>query len=178
MHDHVADGMLVTDHQGVTARALRLHLDEDHDSRTRGWGWDFAAMERLHLTLHELAEDERLAGIEAAAGLIAERMAAASPAVVESIVGDRSMYLSDANGTVYLAEQEWTDAWGGPLYRLTVQADETDLPPAPVDLMDQLRESLAAANRSLSTKPPQREASGATPAVDAPAAAPTADGES
>ena len=186
MHNHIADGMLQFDQKGLTPRALRLHLDNSHDARTTGW--DLAALDGLHHKLHDGLhhklhnhEAVRLGEIEDAANLLAERLAAAAPALVESIVGDRSFYLSDGNGGLYLAERvgafDWPDDGRpdevAPLYRLTAQVDDADLPPAPVDLMDQLRESLAAANRTLSAKPPQREASGGGSAVDAPAAVPT-----
>lgn len=99
---------------------------------------------------------ERLAGVEDAANLLAEQMANAPAAVVESVLSDdRAFYLTDANGTLYLAEpycgaSGWAAGTVVQLYRLTVQSPE---PPTVVDLMERLEASLAAARATLSGTP-------------------------
>jgi hypothetical protein len=47
-HGHDIDGMLAGD--GVSARGLRLHLDNSHDERTTGW--DFGRLHALHQEMH------------------------------------------------------------------------------------------------------------------------------
>lgn len=169
MHDHRLDGMLQSDHEGVTARALRLHLDNSHDAQTRGW--DYAAQRDLHHKLHH-AEVERLAGIEAAANLLAEKLAEAPPAVVESVVSDdtdrlyrdlhgarehlcRAQTLIQGNhyrGLIGRAV-ELIDAVGAVL--CPDQWSRFDQPaPTVVDLMDRLESSLAAAKATLGVEAP------------------------
>lgn len=100
--------------------------------------------------------------IEAASNLLAEKLAVAPPAVVEAIVYDVSLYLTDANGTVYLVwdppedsrrvtvyyEDEARPVDAIPLYRLTA-LPEVEEPAPVVDLMAAIEESLAAARRTL-----------------------------
>lgn len=76
-HDHALDGMLVAA-GGYSARDVRLHLEESHNFKTTGWF--FSDQIRLHAKLHK-HEAERLA-----AGLVAEKLAEAPAAVVESIL--------------------------------------------------------------------------------------------
>lgn len=78
-HTHDIDGMLADDRSRFTAYQLRLHLDAGHDAPTAGF--DFARLHALHQGLH----DPHLAEIDAAANLIAERLANAEPEVVESV---------------------------------------------------------------------------------------------
>ena len=137
---------------------MLLHLDNSHNKYARGWPW--SRMVSVHAVMHA-AEDARLAEIEAAANLIGERLAEQPPAVVESVVDDRAMYLEDANGTVYLAEPiHFPEPGDSDLYRLTV-----------VDLMAALEESLAKAKRTLAK--PRREERPVPPSVDALPAAPS-----
>lgn len=151
-HNHATEGGPGEFDRTATASELRLHLDNSHDARTTGWDYD--RLVELHRQSH-------------AAALIGEKLAEAPAAVVESIVGDQPLYLTDAGGTVYLLEP--AGAWDHPdyevrtevyyedetrpegaipLYRLTVQA------PAPesekvVDLMESLEKSLAAARATV-----------------------------
>jgi hypothetical protein len=169
MHDHRLDGMLQFDHQGVTASALRLHLDNSHDAQTRGW--DYGAQVRRHHEMHA-AEAERLAGIEVAGNLLAEKLAEAPAAVVESVLEDDDnpgpLYLTGDDGTLYLAEYvchrsgerpTTTGRFLGarlrdaiPLYRLTPQQPEEPTPRV-VDLMVALEASLAAVRATLGEAP-------------------------
>lgn len=173
MHDHATDGGRTAFDAQASARALRLHLDNAHDERTSGL--DFAALAEMHRKAHKPA---RLAEIEAAANLISDRLGEAPPAVVERVVAARSMYLEDANGTVYLAipagvwdaaptdgrytvyyEDEARPDDAVPLYRLIAQE------PAPTDLMEAIEESLAKARQTLAK-------TSETIPSDAPAGAP------
>ncbi len=180
MHDHVIDGMLQFDRKGLTPRALRLHLDNSHDSRTSGW--DFDALDRLHHKLHA-SEADRLAEIEAAANLVAEGLAAAPAAVVESdsrlhlhlkeareklcraqmLISDcgalgrhargnlgRAIDLIDAVGA------EWCDQWS-----------RFDQPP-PVDVLEATKASLAASHLSDSPAEVEPRPAGRTTSAGAP----------
>lgn len=107
-HTHATDGGLAGYLAKASARDVRLHLDNAHDVKTTGWTHD--ALVELHEKSHATA-------------LIGEKLAEAPPAVVASIVGDRSLYLTDANGTVYLLEPAgvWDEPGPSPACRCTDQ---------------------------------------------------------
>ncbi len=174
MHDHATDGGRAEFEANATARDLRLHLDNSHDERTSGLC--FADLADLHGKLHAV-EDERLAELEVAANLIADRLAAAPPAVVESIVGDEDadrlyLNLKGAREKLCLAQTllPSTHAGGGTRARGNLdrairlidtvgaewcpdQWSRFDQPaPTVVDLMEALEESLAKARRTLGVK--------------------------
>lgn len=186
MHDHATDGGRGAFEAKVSARELRLHLDNAHDTRTSGL--DFDALAAMHAERHRKAhKDARLAEIEAAAELISGQLAAAPPTVVESIVGDDDTYLNlkgareklckaqtlisdcgalgrHARGNLGRAivlidavGTEWCDQWS--------RFDQPAEPPSVIDLMDALEESLAKVKRTLG------KTSGTAQPPDAPAGA-------
>lgn len=201
MHDHATDGGRGAFQSKAGARELRLHLDNAHDTRTSGL--DFLQLIEMHVDCHD-DEDARLAR-EAAANLLADRLAAAPPAVVEAITADDAcpddpdgqhhvgcgcdepdqpapaqigfrVYLTDGNGTLYLAEPVDPRHMpaAGPLYRLSLVAGPE------VDILDATKASLAASAAWLAThqtsgtpQPPDRPG-GAEPAPAAAALAPPA----
>ncbi len=136
MHDHATDGGRSTFEAKASARELRLHLDNAHDERTSGL--DFPHLAELHRKAHK---DARLAEIESAADLSAEGLAAAPPAVAQSILAE-ALYLTDPAGMAYLAEAVDPRHMpaAGPLYRLTAQVS----PAESVDILEATRASLAA----------------------------------
>ncbi len=171
MHDHATDGGRQAFDTTATPRSMRLHLDNCHDERTVDGQ---QVMVGLHARLHveeNAREASRLAEIEAAANLIAERLTAMPPAVVESIVGDPcpddpdgqhhvgcgcdepetpaagffTAYLTDGNGTLYRAEHVDPRHMpaAGDLFRLTVEA------PAPADIVGAMEASIAATSAYL-----------------------------
>lgn len=137
MHDHATDGGLVDFATVAGARGLRLHLDNAHDTRTSGL--DFPHLADLHCRRHGVTIP---AVLQDAANMLAERLGGAPARVVDRILGDRSLYLSDANDTLYLAEpvDPRHMPGPGPLYRLTVQEPPADH----VDLLAATKASLAA----------------------------------
>lgn len=132
----------------------------------------------LHTDVPTACPDcDRLARIAEGAGIVAERLAAAPATVAERTVADRSLYLSDGNGTLYLAEEvdpRHVPA-PGPLYRLTPQASANG-----VDVLAATKASLAATRTYLdahkesgTTQPPDRSGD-AEPAPAVAALAPPA----
>lgn len=199
MHDHATDGGRRAFEATATAYALRLHLDNAHDLRTNGAGYDHLA--EMHRGRHA-EEDARLAEIEAAANLIGERLAAASGAVAESIVADdtdrlyhdlhaarerlcqaQTLLVDTALGrhargnlgrAIHLIDAvgaQWCpDQWS--------RFDQSAEQPTVVDLMEALEESLAKAKRTLgktsgTTQPPDRHGEADGPAAVAPHATPS-----
>lgn len=154
MHDHRLDGMLVAA-GGFTPRDLRLHLDNSHDENTSGWY--FSDQIKLHAKLHA-EEAERLADIEAAANLLADRLAEAPADVVEAVVSEdgRGPEQADVDAlrdlfdlmadfpdndqrARYLLSSNWMRDRGDIASRHARRA------PVPVlDLMDRLENSIAA----------------------------------
>lgn len=126
-----------------------------------------------------LAKDEHIAGLERANNAFQRQ-----PLVESVLDDDRSLYLTDANDTVYLAvtagvwdaaptsgrytvyyEDEARPDDAVPLYRLIAQdPPKANTPPA--DLLDDIEESLAKAKQTLAK--PRREERPVPPAVDAP----------
>ncbi len=113
-HDHALDGML-DPNATLTARDLRLHLDDEHDARTTGWY--FSDQIALHAQLHDATKAPNLSANPPAdpPGRRRVRDRQHSPAAPFDD-GTTALYLTDANGTVYLAEI--AGVVGGPLWRL------------------------------------------------------------